>query len=959
MARRLLLPLLVVAVALGSIGHAARPAALAWPAVKEETKPWSRWWWLGNIGDAKSYTWEMEQYAASGLGGLEITPIYGVRGYENRFVPFLSSNWVSNFRHVLAEGKRLGLGVDLATGTGWPFGGPWLSKNDVAHYLAHRSFKVPAGERLREAVEFRDPGFLRLAGPRRVKLGELKSPVTANANLQDLAIDQVRFPESQPLAALMAYPEKGDAVDLTSKVGPDGTLDWTAPTDAGEWTLYALFRGEHGKLVERAAPGGEGLAMDHLSAEALSHYLAKFDAAFEGGAANGLRAFFNDSYEVDDAHGESDFTPRFFEEFQKRRGYDLRQHLPDFFAANTTAARSRVVSDYRETVSDLLLEQFTIPWREWSHRHGAVIRNQAHGSPANILDLYAASDIPEQENADIIANKLASSAAHVLGKPLTSAETGTWLNEHFLGTLGELKARVDSLLLSGINHNCYHGTVSSPQNDPWPGFQFYAAVELSPANPIWADFPALNAYVTRAQSFLQSGRPDEDVLLYYNIHDRWADVGDGTMPHFHGGARDGVGAHEVGAALREAGFGFDFVSDRLLRGVAVEDGILKTAGSQYRAIMVPPTKFMPEATLRHLVGLAENGATVFVLDHLPEDAPGLHPQDGRYAALLAKLRANASTLGSVTTYTVGSGKVMVGENVAALLSRQKDVAPETMGQFGLEFVRRRSDAGHFYFITNRSEATIDGWIPLQSAGKSAALFNPADGALGRAAFRPAAAGGSEAYLQIAPGESRIVQIFEDELAGAAWSYWLSAGSARPLKGQWEVTFLKGGPALPAVAKADAPGSWTRFSDETVKNFAGTAAYALSFSRPDDQAAAWQLDLGNVADSARVVLNGKEIAALIGSPWRVVIPASELRDENRLEVLVTNVAANRIADMDRRGIPWKKFYNTNMPARVGANTGPDRLFSAAKWNVRDAGLLGPVTLMPVRVSNPQPSTSPKS
>ena len=97
---------------------------MAWPKATNETKPWSRWWWLGNIVTEDGLRSEMEKYAAAGLGGLEITPIYGVRGKEDEFIQYLSPKWVDRFEFVLQQGKRLGLGIDMATGTGWPFGGP-------------------------------------------------------------------------------------------------------------------------------------------------------------------------------------------------------------------------------------------------------------------------------------------------------------------------------------------------------------------------------------------------------------------------------------------------------------------------------------------------------------------------------------------------------------------------------------------------------------------------------------------------------------------------------------------------------------------------------------------------------------------------------------------------------------------------------------------------------------------
>src|SRR5689334_14652104 len=92
-----------------------------WPATNAVTKPWTRWWWPGSAVNAKDLTANLEAYKAAGLGGVEITPIYGVAGYENQFIDYLNPRWMRVLDHTLREGKRLGLGVDMATGTGWPF----------------------------------------------------------------------------------------------------------------------------------------------------------------------------------------------------------------------------------------------------------------------------------------------------------------------------------------------------------------------------------------------------------------------------------------------------------------------------------------------------------------------------------------------------------------------------------------------------------------------------------------------------------------------------------------------------------------------------------------------------------------------------------------------------------------------------------------------------------------------
>ncbi len=94
------------------------------------------------------------------------------------------------------------------------------------------------------------------------------------------------------------------------------------------------------------------------------------------------------------------------------------------------------------------------------------------------------------------------------------------------------------------------------------------------------------------------------------------------------------------------------------------------------------------------------------------------------------------------------------------------------------------------------------------------------------------------------------------------------------------------------------------------------------------------------------LNGRDLGTLITQPFAVRIPAALLREQNTLEVYVSNLALNRVIDMERRGVRYKKFYNTNFPARRPENRGADGLFDATKLAPRDSGLLGPVTLTPV-------------
>ncbi len=307
----------------------------------------------------------------------------------------------------------------------------------------------------------------------------------------------------------------------------------------------------------------------------------------------------------------------------------------------TEDAIARVKHDYRETLSDLVLDNLIKPWTEWSHAHGMLARNQSHGSPANWLDLYGAVDIPETESfgrlvggdGNPLVFKFASSAAHVMGRPLVSAETATWLDEHYHVTLGEIKEMVDRLLLSGVNHVIYHGTAYSPADAAWPGWSFYASTQLNPQNPIWRDLPALNEYVTRCQAILQSTKPDNDVLLYWPIHDQWQNAtGALRMDLRVHNANEwllGTPFGKVAAWFDKAGIMFDYISDRQIAECRFENGQIRTPGGSYAILVVPPAKLIPLATLKKLADVAEAGATLLFCDELPASALGGLVQSSR------------------------------------------------------------------------------------------------------------------------------------------------------------------------------------------------------------------------------------------------------------------------------------------------------------------------------------------
>jgi hypothetical protein len=158
-------------------------AQIKWPAITEQTKPWTRWWWLGSEVNKKDLSTVMQQYHDVGLGGLEITPIYGVQNEEDQYINFLSPKWMEMFDYTLEEGKKLNLGIDLANATGWPFGGPWISDEDACKDMVYQTYSMHEGERLRDTIQYIQQPLVRTEHHYKVSIDSILYPVSANKNL--------------------------------------------------------------------------------------------------------------------------------------------------------------------------------------------------------------------------------------------------------------------------------------------------------------------------------------------------------------------------------------------------------------------------------------------------------------------------------------------------------------------------------------------------------------------------------------------------------------------------------------------------------------------------------------------------------------------------------------------------------------------------------------------------------
>ena len=824
----------------------------AWPAASQEAKAGARWWWLGSAVDKKNIQWNMQEYAKAGIGSLEITPIYGVQGNKQNELSFLSTPWMEALKFSEQEGQKNGIAIDMSTGTGWPFGGP----------------NVPLEEAACKAV-FIDTT---LTG-RKFKNIDLSAPAKEQkyARLHKV----MAFPIT-PLSSWTA----NEGIDVTAFM-KGNKLTWKAPklkikADVN-WRFIALYISRTRQQVKRAAPGGQGYVIDHFDRLAVKHYLERFDSAFAASGTPYPHNFFNDSYEVYGA----DWTPTLLDEFAKRRGYQLEKRLNFLLDGE-----SQTLSDYRETLGEMLLENFTQQWTAWAHSHGVKTRNQAHGSPANLIDVYAAVDIPEIEgfglsefgikglrkdpgftkknDSDVSMLKYAASAAHITGKPLVSSETFTWLTEHFRTSLSQMKPDMDLMFTCGVNHMFFHGACYSPKDDPWPGWKFYASVDMSPTNSIWRDAPYFLKYIERCQSFLQMGKPDNDFLVYLPVRDMWQQKGKSLLMQFDIHSMDQKAPEFIKSILEidKQGYDCDYISDKYLLTTTYKNGMLETAaGTRYSGLIIPGSGRMPQALKEHLEALKAQGAHIIY---------GINDTEMKKAA-----------------------------------------KPEIMRtKLGLRAIRRSNTTGHHYFIANLTPNDVDEMIALTVDFNDAALFNPMTGEIHQASVD-----GNKVRISLRSGESVILQTYKKT---ANWKELKPSAPITPheapitLGNKWTLAFVEEAPKVEQTFQLDKVQTWETLDNDAAKVTMGTGVYTTTVTLTKAQAEKqWTIDLGDVRESARVYINGTFIGCAWAVPYVLDTKNTLKAGNNEIRIEVTNLPANRIADLDRKGVKWRKFNEINI------------------------------------------------
>ena len=875
----------------------------------DTAKPWTYWWWMGSAVNKENISIQLDDFKKAGLGGVHIIPIYGVKGFEKQSLAFLSEEWLALLEYTTQEAEKLNLGLDLTLGTGWPYGGNWINSEFSAKKLEIKAFTLEQSNKIL------------------FKPSQLKSRygfydlVAAYASNQNIRIN------------LGPY--------LNNEI-----VDHEVPFADWEITVFGIKQTK--QLVKRAAPGGEGLVMDYFDGKSVTHYLQHFDSVFSNTKHEiHPRAFYHDSYEVYGANWTSQFT----EAFKKLQGYELLDHL--YILQDTlNAAYPLIIHDIRATLSELVHTEFAEKWTSWSKEHSALTRYQAHGSPSNILDLYGLSSIPETEsfgcsNFSIpnltcdsdydegqfgrpspLLMKFASSPAHLLDKPLVSAETGTWLANHFKVSLRRVKPQIDELFIGGINHIFYHGITYSPKEEGFPGWLFYASTNFGQSSHFWNELPLLNSYIEKCQKLLQEANPDNNILLYFPINDLWTKNRSDHLllldVHHYDRWFSNTSFGETAELLWNSGYTFDYVSDKQLSQLKVDSlkNISIQGKSKYQTIVIPAIDYLPETTLDELDRLARQGLKIIFVDKLPEHYSGFPAN-----------QANLLNITNTEKVLIENQNFIISENLTADINKL-NIRPEELKSKGLDFIRKTNSHGTLYFISNLGNQFLEDTITFSAHYKYITIIDPQTNKRGYIETT------DSLYLDIPPGKSYLIQTSMEKPHEERW-YMHQAYDTIELNNNWRVSFDNWNTlGLKEVYNIDSLFSWTDWGDEALKSFTGKARYISSFEldSTDREVKQYILRIEDVRETADVIINEIPCGTIWAYPTQLEVDPEILKSVNHIEIIVQNLSSNYMKIYDRENPQWKKFYDINF---VDITYTP---FNPSEWHDEPSGLIGNIYLV---------------
>ncbi len=947
----------------------------------DSARPGVYWYFMDGNLSREGMTRDLESMKAAGLGHVLFLEVnVGVpRGPIN----FLSDPWQELFAHAVHECERLGLELMLGSGPGWTgSGGPWVKPEDSMQHLVATKVETQGPGAFSEKLPVpppRNPFFGPVPGEVQAAwsgfykdvavLAFPTPPVTeAIPDIDEKALVYRAPFSSQPgvrpnFASPANYPAtvagtataRDQIVDLTARLKPDGSLDWQVPP--GKWTVMRFVSRNNGAVTRPAPQPGLGLECDKWDTAAfdahLGNYVDKLIARVgprEPG--RGWTMLHIDSWEM----GAQNWTPKFREEFQRRRGYDPQPFYPGFVGQiiGSREETERFLWDVRQTGSELNVEKHAEHLKEVAHKHGFTLSIEPYDmQPGNDFDFGAVADLPMGEFWSVGFNssfscQQASSIAHIMGRPVVGAESFTGApGEDWNQYPGNMKNQGDWAFAVGINRFTYHTFAHKP-DEGRPGMVMGPyGVHWDRGQTWWPLAGAYHRYITRCQFILRQGRTVGDVLY--------------MMPEGAPNVFQPPTSASGGTALlpERRGYNYDGCSATALITLAsVRDGrVAFPSGASYALLVLPNRPTMTPGLVDKIGALARAGATV--VGPAPLKSPSLagYPAcDGDVAAKAQAVWGGLTAPTTLAAHRCGKGQVFWGGTVGsddANLYPTYDVtagilaglrlAPDFASSGPLRYTHRSTPDREMYFVANRTGESVQATGTFRVAGQSPELWDALTGTIRSLPEYQTSGGLTSVPLQFDAFGSCFV-VFPHKKAGSvpqagARSNFATFKPVSTLDGAWDVAF---DPALggPARARFEKLMDWTTRPEPEIRYYSGIAVYRKTFDLPQsgfpEGKAQIYLDLGSIHGMARVRVNGQDCGVVWTAPWHVDITRAVKPTGNDLEIEVANLWPNRMIGDAK--FPEKPYTQTTY-----------RPFKA-DHPLLPSGLLGPVRLEVAKTSS---------
>jgi hypothetical protein len=411
----------------------------------------------------------------------------------------------------------------------------------------------------------------------------------------------------------------------------DGQLKWIVPNEGStpnephyDWELVFVrhiyissptrnFNREDGT---RAKDGLYSL-IDYLDPNATRAFLnvthETYRQAVGDEFGNTVLGFFGD--EPDYSINGMPWSPKILEEFQKQKGYDLKPYIPLFFTGGKlTDEAQRAKADYWDVWSGIFQNSFFGEQAAWCAKYNveylvhlnheetmmALVRSEGDYFRDNRyvqvpgidnLNQLVPAAVHSADGTWRVNNnfpKIASSAAHLFGKPKVWAEEGG-------GPGIDGKFQLDFQLVRGVTEL----QIRLP-GGRGPGG------EAAPPQP---QGPLLALYANRGGYLMAIGRPAAQVGLYHPANSMW--MGDEEADR---------STTKLGWQLYEHQVEWDYFDEQSLSSVAtIADGGFKDlSGQVFRAIVVPSSTVITRTGLERFRAFVKAGGKLIFVGQTPK-----------------------------------------------------------------------------------------------------------------------------------------------------------------------------------------------------------------------------------------------------------------------------------------------------------------------------------------------------